>query len=103
MAEVINSAIFHMCAQQSRIAEQENAPVLDLFEYAAACLRCLAEEGSKSLQSIKDKNGVTIGEKRHQRPAKWVEGYDEYWNNPEYFVVDILTRTDLARIYLRLF
>ena len=71
-----------------QIAEQENAPVLDLFEYSRSLFEMLGEEDSKSLQSIKDKNGVTIGEKRHQRPAKWVEGYDEYWNNPEYFVVD---------------
>ena len=71
-----------------QIAEQENAPVLDLFEYSSSLFEMLGEEDSKSLQSIKDKNGVTIGEKRHQRPAKWVEGYDEYWNNPEYFVVD---------------
>ena len=64
-----------------QIAEQENAPVLDLFEYSRSLFEMLGEEDSKSLQSIKDKNGVTIGEKRHQR-------YDEYWNNPEYFVVD---------------
>ena len=72
-----------------QIAEQENAPVLDLFEYSRSLFEMLGEEDSKSLQSIKDKNGVTIGEKRHQRPAKWVEGYDENTGeNTRYGITD---------------
>lgn len=38
-----------------QIAEQENAPVLDLFEYSRSLFEMLGEEDSKSLQSIKDK------------------------------------------------
>lgn len=71
-----------------QLAEEENVVLLDLFERSRRLFELLGEEASKSLQSIKDKGGVTIGEARYDRPAKWVEDYDKYWENPESFILD---------------
>lgn len=61
-----------------QLGRQENVVVLDLFQRSLELLERLGETTAKSLQSIKDKEGVTIGEARYGRPEKWVEDYDIY-------------------------
>ena len=98
-----NSAIFHMCAKQSRLqVNRENAPVLIDFEYSRSPFEMLGEEDSKSLPKHQGiKNGVTIGENVIKDPQNGLEGYDEYWNNPEYFEVSIiLTQNRFGSVYI---
>ena len=70
-----------------QLGRQENVVVLDLFQRSLELLERLGETAAKSLESIKDKDGVTIGEARYGRTQKWVEDYDVYWKK-ENFTVD---------------
>ena len=69
-----------------QLGRQENVIVLDLFQRSLELLERLGETTAKSLQSIKDKEGVTIGEARYGRPEKWVEDYDIYWEKGDFTV-----------------
>ena len=69
-----------------QLGRQENVVVLDLFQRSLELLERLGETTAKSLQSIKDKEGVTIGEARYGRPEKWVEDYDIYWEKGDFTV-----------------
>lgn len=69
-----------------QLGRQENVIVLDLFQRSLELLERLGETTAKSLQSIKDKEGVTIGEARYGRPEKWVEDYDIYWEKGNFTV-----------------
>lgn len=71
-----------------QIAQEEQAVILDLFAKSCELFECLGEEHSRSLQSIKDENGVIIGEARNGRPQKWVASYDAYWENSAFSDVD---------------
>lgn len=71
-----------------QIAQEENVVILDLFAKSCALFESLGESASRYLQSIRDKDGVTIGEASNNRPQKWVEDYDAYWENDVFFEVD---------------
>lgn len=69
-----------------QLGRQENVVVLDLFQRSLELLERLGETAAKSLESIKDKDGVTIGEARYGRTQKWVEDYDVYWKKGNFTV-----------------
>ena len=69
-----------------QLGRQENVVVLDLFQRSLELLERLGETAAKSLESIKDKDGVTIGEARYGRMQKWVEDYDIYWEKGNFTV-----------------
>ena len=58
MAEVINSAIFHMCAQQSRLQNRKMHQFWIYLNTAAACLRCLARRIPKVFKVSRIKMGL---------------------------------------------
>lgn len=59
-----------------QLAAEENVLLLDLFSATVDLFQMLGASDSMYLQSIKDKNGQTIGESRYGRPALWVSEYD---------------------------
>lgn len=71
-----------------QLAAEEGVILLDLFEQSRQLFEMLGKEDSKVLQSIKDADGLTIGESRYGRPAGWVEDYDQYWAEHTFSDVD---------------
>jgi len=71
-----------------QIAEEEGVPVIDLFSFTKAFIEMLGEQDASYLQSIVGYDGMTIGEVLCQRPAKWVEDYDEYREKGNFKKVD---------------
>ncbi len=71
-----------------QLGEEENVTVIDLFEKSKALVEMLGEQDAKSLQSIKDENGATIGEARYDRPRNWIEDYDHCWEENSFADVD---------------
>lgn len=71
-----------------QLGQEENVLVLDLFQRSCELLERLGESDAKSLQSIKDENGTTIGEARYNRPKKWIEEYDRCWEEGLFASVD---------------
>ena len=67
-----------------QIGEEEDVPVIELFERAKDFINELGEERFKYIQSIKDSEGKTIGEARLGRPKHWVDEYDEIIENGAY-------------------
>lgn len=71
-----------------QLGEEEQVVVLDLFHRSCELLEMLGESDAKSLQSIKDAQGTTIGEARYNRPRKWIEEYDQCWEEGLFAAVD---------------
>lgn len=71
-----------------QLGKEEQVTVLDLFQRSCELLECLGECDAQKLQSIKDENGLTMGEARYGRPRKWVEEYDWCWKNKTFSEVD---------------
>ncbi len=71
-----------------QLGEQENVPVIDLFEDSRRLLENLGPEDARYLASIVDYEGHTIGEASLGRPAKWVEEYDEHWEKQDFGRMD---------------
>lgn len=71
-----------------QLGDQENVPVIDLFEYSFKLLEMLGRDYAVYLHSIIDSEGKTIGEARYDRPAKWVEEYDSIWETHSFSRVD---------------
>ena len=79
-----------------QLGEQEDVVVLDLFARSCELLEMLGAEDSKSLHSIKDENGATIGEARYNRPMKWVEDYDRIWRELSFGGMDFTHQNRLG-------
>lgn len=71
-----------------QLGQQENVPVIDLFDYSFKLLEMLGREYAVYLQSIIGHDGKTIGEARYDRPARWVEEYDSIWESHSFSRVD---------------
>ena len=69
-------------------AEEEDVPLIELFERAKSFIDELGEDKFKYLQSIKDAEGKTIGEARLGRPKRWPEDYDRIMESGEYAEID---------------
>lgn len=71
-----------------QLASQEQVILLDLFDKSLKLVEMLGANDAKFLQSIKDREGLTIGEARYNRPKKWVEEYDMYIEKQLYAQID---------------
>ena len=71
-----------------QLAAEEGILLLDLFSRSRQLFELLGKNHASSLQSIKNAEGITLGEARYGRPAKWVEDYDAYWANHSFDGVD---------------
>ena len=71
-----------------QLASQEQVVLLDLFDKSLKLAEMLGANDARFLQSIKDEEGLTIGEARYNRPKKWVEEYDMCIEKQLYAQVD---------------
>lgn len=71
-----------------QLAFEEKVLLIDLFAKSRAIFEMLGENDARSLQSIKDVQGVTIGEARYDRPAAWPADYDACWKNATFDKTD---------------
>ncbi|MBQ9928292.1 MAG: hypothetical protein IJO65_09990 [Lachnospiraceae bacterium] len=71
-----------------QLGVEENVAVADLFRRSCELLEMLGSEDAQSLHSIKDENGLTIGEARYDRPRRWIDEYDRCWREQLFSDVD---------------
>ncbi len=71
-----------------QLGEEENVPVINLFDFTVSFLESLGKRDASYLQSIVGMDGNTLGESMYGRGAKWPEDYDTYRENGNFSKVD---------------